>query len=382
MTTDIPFTGVPFPRSEYERRQENALAAVQRAGLDALLVTAHGHLRYLTGYHGYGAYFAPFPLILTPGRAPTFVVREFEVEGVRAESCIDEMVAYTEQYDFATVCADILRRYGLQGRRVGFELGCWNLAPNDLSALQVRLPDMKVVDATRLVASVAAVKSELELKTIRDAIAITDLAVRTFQNSLREGITEVEMSTILDAEVKKAGGELRPARTIVFGERTKLSHGSPMPHAMAKDQPAMIELGGWKYGYAVGLVRGAVLGDHSDAESLHDLSVEALEATIAAIKPGVTAGEVDAAGRNVIVRSGRQVLRHRVGYQTGIHWTERGNISLEPGAADIIEAGMTLHMPLILSGESGHLFGTSEHVLVTERGVEILSRTPHKLYRA
>lgn len=101
------------------------------------------------------------------------------------------------------------------------------------------------------------------------------------------------------------------------------------------------------------------------------------------IKPGVTAEAVDAAARNVVERSGRpRAFRHRTGYQTGIHWTERGNLSLEPNAADILEPGMTFHMPIILFSEGGHLFGCSEHVLVTERGAEILSRTPHMLYRA
>lgn len=383
ISSEIPLTAPPFPKSEYERRQKQVLAAMERAGMDVLLVTAYGHLRYLTGYHGFGGYFAPFPLILAPGRAPTYVVREYEVLAVRAESCIDEIVEYTQQFDFAKVCADVLRRYGLKGARIGLELGCWNLAPNDVAALQAELPEMKIADATRLVASVAAVKSQLEIKTIREAMALTDVAVRTFQNSLREGITESEMSALIDEEVKKVGGELRPARTLVFGERTKLPHGSPTSYAVTKNQPAMIELGGWRHGYAIGLVRGAVLGGHADAESLHALSAEAVEAAIDVIKPGVTAGEVDAAARAVIVRSGRpKLFRSRAGYQTGIHWLERGNLSLEPGATDILEAGMTLHMPFILFGESGHIFGCSEHVLVTERGAEILSSTPHTLYRA
>ncbi|UVK48706.1 Xaa-Pro peptidase family protein (plasmid) [Mesorhizobium sp. AR07] len=379
----IPLTGIPFPKSEYERRQNKVLEAMARAELDALLVTAHGHLQYLTGYNGRGGYFAPFPLILVPGRTPTYVVREYEVAAVRADSCIDEIVGYTHQYDFAKVCADVLKRYGLQGRRIGLELGCWNLAPADVSALQVQLPDIKVADATRLVASVAAVKTELELKAMRDAMAMTDLAVRTFQRSLREGVTETEVFLTIEAEVKKAGGEIRtPSTTLVFGERTRLPHGGPTRHPIRNNEPAMVEIGGAKYGYAAGLVRGAVLGRHPETESLHDLSVEALEAAIAVIKPGATAGEVDAAGRKVIERSGRpKVSRHRAGYQTGINWTERGNISLEPGADDILESGMTLHLPYNLFGESGYLFGTSEHVLVTERGAEILSRTPHTLYR-
>lgn len=36
ISSAVPLTGVPFPRSEYERRQLNVLEAVASAGLDAL----------------------------------------------------------------------------------------------------------------------------------------------------------------------------------------------------------------------------------------------------------------------------------------------------------------------------------------------------------
>lgn len=379
----IPFTGAPFPKSEYERRQKKVLEAVARANLDALVVTAHGHLRYLSGYDGMGAYFMPFPLILVPGRAPTYVVREYELTGVRAESIIDDIVGYTEQPDFAKVCADVLRRLGLEGKRVGFELGCWNLAPADVSGLQSRLPDMKIADASRLLSSVMAVKNELEINAMRGAMAMTDVAVRAFQQSLRDGITEADMAAAIQGEVRKAGGDEVRLVSIGFGERTKLPHTKLTRHPMRNNEPAMVEVGGLKHGYVGPLVRAAVLGRHPEAESLHALAEEALEAAIAAIKPGVTAGEVDAAARKVIERSARpQALNHRVGYQTGAPWSERGNISLEPGATDILQASMTLHMPMILLGEGGYLIGCSETVLVTERGAEILSGTPHTLHRA
>ncbi|MGY4183151.1 Xaa-Pro dipeptidase [Bradyrhizobium sp. USDA 4518] len=379
----IPFTGAPFPKSEYERRQKKALEAVARANLDAIVVTAHGHLRYLSGYDGMGAYFMPFPLILVPGRPPTYVVREYELNGVRAESCVDEIVGYAEQPDFAKVCADVLRRLGLAGRRVGFELGCWNLAPADVGALQACLPDMKVADASGLVPSVMAVKNELEINAMRDAMAMTDVAVHAFQQSLRDGITEAEMAAAIQGEVRKAGGDEVRLVSIGFGERTKLPHTKLTRHPIRNNEPAMVEVGGMKQGYVGPLVRSAVLGRHPETESLHALAEEALEAAIAVIKPGVTAGEVDTAARKVIERSARpQALNHRVGYQTGAPWNERGNISLEPGAPDILQASMTVHMPIILIGEAGYMFGCSETVLVTERGAEILSRTPHTLHRA
>jgi len=380
--TPIPLTGTPFPREEYEGRQRRVLTAMEQAGLDGLAVTAYGHQQYLGGYDGYGGYFAPFPLVLALGRPPTYVVREYDEDAARAESCITEIVSYTQQGDFASALAGVLRRFGLERGRVGLELGCWNLAPADVTALQTELPDMKIVDATRLVASVAAVKTERELETMRQSMALTDVAVQTFQRSLREGVTELEASHAVDSAITTAGGSIRPY-TLLFGARTRLPHGRPAAHPLHRDDPAFTELAGVQNGYAAGLCRSAVLGRHPGAEALHRLAEEALEAGLAAIKAGVTAGEVDTTVRKVIERAGRpEVFRHRAGYQTGINWSERGNLSLEPNSRDVLEAGMTLHLPIILFQAGEYGLGCSENVVVMETGAEILSKTAHTLYRA
>ncbi|MDA9537105.1 peptidase M24 [Bradyrhizobium sp. CCBAU 21362] len=378
----IPLSGVPFPKAEYERRQQNVLESMTRAGLDALLVTAIGHARYLTGYYGGGTYFGPFPLILAPGRAPTYVVREYEVQTVRAYSCVGQIIPYSQERDFAKVCGDVLRRYGLQNKRIGLELRCWNITPSDVYQLEAELPGMTVVDATELVGSVAAIKSELELEAMRNAMAMTEVALRTFEESLREGLTEVEMAAAMHGAVKKAGGEELRLVSLVFGERTKLAHGLPAGHPISENEPAVTEIGGVKSGYAAGLVRTAVVGRHPEFESLFALSNEALDTVIDFIKPGVSAEEVDATVRKVVERAGRRrAFRNKAGYQTGIHWSERGNMDMVPGVKDILKAGMTLHMPIMLFGENGHIVGCSDHVLVTEGGAKSFSSTPRTLYR-
>lgn len=249
----IPQTGVPFPKSEYDRRQKKVLEAMARAKLDALVVTANAHLQYLTGYDPqWGNYFAPFPLILVPGQAPTFVVRLYDEIAVRANSCIDEIVSYMHRPEFVKLTADVLRQYGAQAKKVGFELDAWGLAPADVSALQAQLPDMKITDATDVVRLTKAVKGDLELEVMRQAMAITDLAIETFQRSLRDGITEAEMAVILNEKVKEAGGKfLMPV--LAFGERNKLPHGVPAQHPIRNNEPALVECGGVKSGYAAGV---------------------------------------------------------------------------------------------------------------------------------
>lgn len=170
---------------------------------------------------------------------------------------------------------------------------------------QAQLPEMKVADATHLVSDVAAVKSELELEAMRQPMEITDLAVRTFQEALRGGITEEEIASAIEEKVRNSGGRVRSNYTLQVGERLKLPHGLPTNHPIANNEGAMIEIGGVKHGYSAGLVRGAVLGKNQEIEALHDLSSEALDAAISTIKPGVTAGELDAAARRVITQPGR-----------------------------------------------------------------------------
>ena len=380
-TGSIPMTDVPFTQEEYQRRQNGVLEKIESGGMDAIAVTAYSHLEYLSGYDGSGGYFAPFSLILAPGRPPTYVVRKYDEDAVRTESCISEVVPYTQEGDQPKAVADVLRRFGLEKGRLGLELGCWNLAPRDVAALEAELPNLKIVDATRVVPSVAAVKSDVEIETMRKAMGFTRIAVDTMNGSLREGVSEAEVAQAITTAVESAGGQIRPF-TLLFGPRTALPHGGPTSYALQRNQPVFTEMGGWVNGYAGSICRSAVLGSHAGAESLHALAEEALQAAMDAIRPGAMTGDIDAACRGIVEKAGRpEVFRHRTGYQNGVMWSDRGNLSLEPDSKDVLVAGMTFHMPVILFEEGLYGVGVSETVLVTDRGCEALSGLPRGIHR-
>lgn len=379
----IPGTGTIYPRSEYEKRQKRVLEAVERAGLDGIMVTAGSHLRYLTGYSGEGAYFAPFPLILSPGHAPTLLVRRFDEANVRVNSCIDDIVPFFHEPEWGAVCRDAFQRHGLHNKRVGLELGCWGLAPNDLAALQAALPDLKIADATKVVATVSAVKDELELKAVREAAALTDVAIAAFQKSLRVGVTESEVEAAINRAVVAAGGEPISGTNLTFGERLKLPHQAPGNFPIRMNEGAFIELSGTKNDYVGPLCRSAVVGRNPGLESLYAISSDALDAGIAIMKPGTTTGAINAAIRGVVERSPHpHALRARTGYSIGVNWLDRGNFSIEPEGKDVLDVNMTFHLPILLFDENGYETGCSETVLITERGPEILGKSPRAMYRA
>jgi Xaa-Pro dipeptidase len=379
-TGSIPGTGIPFALSEYRRRLDAAIAKFDSFAIDAVVATSPTSLRYLTGYDGTGAYFAPFPVIVTPTGEPTYVARILDEDAIRAEGWIDDILTYTHEGEFAPAWAEALRSHNLGGARLGLELGSWNLSPADVSALQSRLPELRIVDATRLIPSVAAIKSPDEIDVMRAAMALTDIAIEKFYDFIRPGATELEAAEAIDHAITEAGGLTRLV-SLLFGTRTALPHGKPSTYQLDRNQPAIIEVGGVKSGYAGGLMRSAVLGRHVQAEALHEVAEDALAAGIAAIRPGVQLGDVDAAARRVVADAGKSAtFAHRLGYQIGIGWLERGYLSIEPGAKDVVETGMTFHLPVILFEGGQFSTGVSQTVVVTESGAEPLSSTSPALY--
>src|SRR4051794_13656141 len=162
VTGSIPGTGFAFEPAEYDRRYGAVTAAIAAAGLDALAVTSHASLEYLTGYPVSGGYFAPFTLIVLPDHEPLYVVREYDRDAVRTQSWIEDVRGYAQERDQPQVLADALQALALDRSRLGLELGSWNLAPRDVSMLEKLLPQLQVIDATELVPSVAAIKSAVE----------------------------------------------------------------------------------------------------------------------------------------------------------------------------------------------------------------------------
>jgi Xaa-Pro aminopeptidase len=384
MSTDprtIPETGAPFGRDEYARRWLAVLDRLPDAGLDAIAVTANSHQEYLGGYDGNGDYFGPFPLILSPGREPAYVVRRYDADAVRAASVIDDIVPYTHVGDFPATLAATLRRLGLDKARLGLELDAWCLAPADVARLQAELPELEIVDAGRLVPKVAAVKSAAELEVMRRAAALADAAVEAFDAGIADGARERDVARAVVDAIEDGGGSALVS-ALLFGQRTALPHGQPGGHRLERNQPAFIEIGAEVGGYVAGLCRSAVLGSHAGAEALYEVAEEAVEAGMAAARPGATAGDLDAAVRGVVERHGRSAaFRHRAGYQIGLMWNDRGNVSLEPDSPDVLVPDMTFHLPVILFEQGEFGVGASETILVTETGAERLATRPRRLHR-
>jgi Xaa-Pro dipeptidase len=146
---------------------------------------------------------------------------------------------------------------------------------------------------------------------------------------------------------------------------------------------AVTEVSGYCNNYCAALCRTGIVGQQPEIESLYTVARESVDAALAALRPGALAGDVDRAARAVVDRAGKaHTFRHRAGYANGIQANGRLNISLKPDATDVIEEGMTFHLPIILFEKGKFSVACSETAVVTPGGGRPLARIGRDLIRA
>jgi Xaa-Pro dipeptidase len=148
-----------------------------------------------------------------------------------------------------------------------------------------------------------------------------------------------------------------------------------------------MEITGTHHRYVAPLMRTAVMGEPGPKVlEMASLVIQGLEATMAAIRPGVTSGEVDDVCRGIMEKAGYyESFRKRTGYSVGFgfppSWNEGHIVSLRKGDPTRLEAGMVFHLPVALRDYGVSCVGLSETVLVTDKGCEALTHYPRQLLK-
>lgn len=380
MTAAIP---IAFSAAEYQRRWDAVLRQLPERGVEAIAVTFNQHAFYLSGTTSASPWVTP--LILSPGKVPTYIVRRYDEPRVRSEGAIENVVSYFGD-DAVQVWADTLTALGLANATVGFELDRWELAPRDLDLLRTYLPGLRIVDTSVVVQSVMDIKSPEEIALMRRIAALNSHALQAFYGALHEGVTETDVLLSMLAALFSAGSGW-PHVQVALGPRTAIPHGGYEPAMdswLTPGMPAFTEFSATLLGYATAIMRTALLGRHPEVESLHEVVATALQAIEETLMPGVTTGEVDSACRGVVESAGYGALfRHRTGYAINVLWAPlgggRGATSLTPGDKTIVREGMTFHTPIVLLEPGRFGVGCSETWLVTATGCEALSGLPRDL---
>ena len=383
--SDSAWRDLAFPQAEYDRRVAEVRQAMVDRQIDVLLIQTPENINYLTGYDtiGYSSYLC---LALPADADPVLVIREMERGVAMSTTWLTSIAISGDTDDPVERTVDALTTRNLLLRRIAMEGTAPFVTPSTWLRLRAALGDVSVADAG-LVERSRAIKSTYEIAKIRQACGLVDLGMTAALNAVHEGASENEVAVAAYAAMVGNGSDPLVSNPIVTsGPRSGVAHSSFKNRRLESGDTVLIELGACVSRYGGALMRTAVLGEpSSEIQSMCDVVLQALNAAIAAIRPGVTAGSVDQACRGVIEDAGMEAMfRKRTGYSMGVafapDWGEGHIVSLRKDDATELVPGMVFHMPPALRAFQRLCVGLSESVLVTEAGCEVLTQLPRELH--
>jgi Xaa-Pro aminopeptidase len=334
-------------------------ALLEPLELDALYITRPENVRYLTGF--------PHPedaqVLITPEGA--FLLTDPRYPEAERESRIPARVLKREERE--ALFQD------LRGR-VGFEAEHFPYAAlerlRELSPAEW-VPTKGVIERLRLK------KRPEEVARIRQAQALAERALERALALLRPGVEEREVALEIEFFLRKEGAEGVAFPPIVAsGARGALPHARASEKRLEPGELITLDLGAKVAGYHSDMTRTVALGKPSpEMRRVYEAVQEALEVALQGLKPGRTGKEVDALAREALGRHGLdRYFVHSLGHGVGLAVHEGPGLS--PYTEEVLEPGMvvTVEPGVYLPGVGG--VRIEELVLITEDGIELLSRFP------
>jgi Xaa-Pro dipeptidase len=218
------------------------------------------------------------------------------------------------------------------------------------------------------------IKSPHEIELMRLAAKVTLAAYEATYQSMKVGMKQTEVEELIEQAHRKLGFE--GGADVQVGEYSAFPHGSVQPQGIREGTIVMIDGGCSVEGYQSDITRTFVLGKASDKmKQVFDIVHRAQSAALAAARPGVEAGSIDAAARQVITDAGYgpdyKHFTHRLGHGMGMDGHEwpylvRGNATkLQPEMTFSDEPG------IYIRGEFGIRLEDDMHI--TDKGAELFT---------
>jgi Xaa-Pro aminopeptidase len=363
----------PF-QVDHFRRIGQLRRRMTRAGLSGLVVTHLPDVRYLSGFTGSSA-----TLAVTRRAARLFTDGRYTVQA--AEEVKTAQVEIVASPPAVSAVEWLAAQPGVEF--AGFdpawttvaELGRWR------AALPARLRRTFLSAlAAPLVEPLRRVKDEDELVLMSEAAL---LGCRLFEHILgfvRPGMAEMEVAAELEHRARLLGAEGMSFETIVTsGARTAFPHGRATTASLPRRGFLTLDFGIILKGYCSDMTRTVCLGrPRAKERSTYEAVLEAQEAAVTAVSPGISCGEVDEAARGVLRKAGlAEAFSHSTGHGVGLEIHEPPRIGA--GQTTRLQAGMvvTIEPGVYLANRFG--IRIEDMVAVTASGGQVLTPSPKAL---
>ena len=365
---------------DHAGRLSRLRSALEENHLDSLLVTHLPNIRYLCGFTGSAGVLLIADrgcILFTDGRYRTQAKEEVDGANINHASIV------IARKSPLLAAADWLIAHNAtsMSASVGIEPESITVGMRDrLTSVLKGSIKARLRSAPPLIERARMVKDAAEIMLIRRAVELGASLFPIGRKKIRPGVSETEVAGAMEYQARRAGAEGMSFPTILAaGTRSAIVHGRASSARIPRRGFVVCDFGVILAGYCSDRTRTVHVGRPSgEARQLYDAVLEAQQAAIATVRPGVTAAEVDSAACRVLrKRKLARYFTHSTGHGLGLEIHEAPRLAagqtqkLEPGMVVTIEPGA--YVP----GECG--VRIEDVVVVTPSGCEVLTPTDKEL---
>jgi len=370
-----------FTQTEHKNRLARARDRLAACGFEVCVSVAPETHYYLAGYDAWVGVNSPQALVfsISEETEPTLIVRNVDTRLATETTWLSDIRKYQLfADDFSKLVAGIVREKGWTGGRIAMELQSYALNAALYSEMASALKPAEIFDATRLLGDLRIIKSETEMRYVREAAGYANLGLDAAREALRVGVTEIEVAAAVEGAMREAGSDYWAIPTeISSGTRTPGGHATPRHRVIESGDIVHFEFAGVSHRYHATAVHTMACGaPNSRAAELYEIARASLAAGVSQCHAGAWVADIEEASLEPIRAAGLEAYANmRFGYGIGLAyppvWLE--TLQISRGFEDRLAPGMVfvLHAYLQLDHENIGIIQGGTWALTTD-GLEQL----------
>lgn len=320
-----------------KERCAKLMTALEAEGVDGAIITSGTNIRYFSNFTSDESV-----LVISKERRVLLTDFRYTIQAKELSAPAFEIIE-TSRAIAADEIAEVMKQMGI--KRCAFEDGYLTVrAFNNYKDLPAELvPETEVIDRVRLV------KNDYEVECLKKAQSIADAAFAELITKIHAGQTEKEVANELDHLLRVHGAEENSFDTIVgSGPNGALCHATPGARKLQEGDLVVIDFGCKYNGYCSDMTRTVAIGEPCDElKKIYNIVLKAQLTALEALKPNMSAKELDGVARGVITEEGYgECFGHSLGHGFGLDIHEapyastRSADTLVPGTTITVEPGI------------------------------------------
>jgi len=358
-------------QSTLSTRMANLRARMARTDTDLVVVGPSSHMRWLADLSPHGDE-RPVMLMVSADFAG-FLMPALNVDSARQHTDLP-FFAWADADGPDAALAALLDATGIGREAPSIVLDETMRADFALLVLDA-LPGARRRFTADTLGYLRARKDADEYRRLKASALLNDRAMQAGFDALRPGITELEVAQVIE-DFYKAHGASTEFCSVCFGPNGAFPHHHTGTTGLKSGDAVLIDTGARFENYPSDMTRVGFFGAAPEGYGqIHSILDRAVEAALAAARPGARASAVDKAARDVIAAAGYGAnFLHRTGHGLGIdvheapYITATSEVVLDEGMVFSIEPG------IYLQGRFG--LRLEEIVIIRNGKAEILSAMP------